>query len=226
MMQKRSKTAGTPAWLAQLKTKGGAILPFEIPGIHTPLLHLKRKNRRIKGSFIGHAELMSSQGEPRQYAGLSDAQKEAVLRLEHKRVLLDSVPWEGRTARDNWAYRCNFLFYLYLVEPDHAVGLRYGDAPRDNALGLLCERSLCLVTREHVEVYGELEAYQRLMQHYRKWSALGKPDISAYPVEWASGKATKKRSRANVLGWIQRPKECLCVYYPKKQAAHSGRKRA
>ena len=185
-----------PAWREQLAEDGLLLVPLKTRGLGDPVLRLSKREGKLRGGFTRWSGFLTLQGA--FWSGSEDQ-----LQAAGHPALQQLVSREAKKLA--FPERVNFdcAFFFHLKGRSIQGLLDYGDwngrAPAlfDRDSGMVCvARPEELV----VDVYGNVEAAQRLIRDQNEWIALGRPRITDYSVVLAEPGALTETGD----GWIDR----------------------
>jgi len=185
-----------PAWREQLAEDGTLLVPLKTRGLGDPLLRLSKREGQLTGGFTRWSGFLTLQGafwsgsEDQLQAAGHPALQELVSREAKKVAFPDRVDFD-----------CAFFFHLKgrsiqgLLDCVDWNGRALALFDRDSAM-------VCVANPEEpvVEVYGNVEAAERLIRDQREWIGLGRPRITDYSVVLAEPGALTEAGE----GWIDR----------------------
>lgn len=170
-----------PAWFEQLAPEGRLLVPFEIPGLVSPLLLIERNRDGMRARFTGHAEFMHMLGAEAALSAMTPQNDHGLTKLMRLVPRVYPVPWTSEEGARDWSLRLSLLFYLHLADP-RAVAVQLEGGHWDAYAGLWDrdKEGLALIGPAQTIGYGDPTVYDELLEHCACWTELGRPGIADY----------------------------------------------
>ena len=171
----------SPHWMAQL-TEGGALLITlrDMEGSSWCLLiRLWKRKDHLKGEVVSLPGFMTLQGKYGAEVVQPSIEEQLKVITDGRRPRAKPTPWGRLGFPENfWKWRLiDVVFFA------HLEGMSIKRIGEQYALGHKGWESACVTNDEHIDLYGDGDAYQALEEITRKWIRLGAPGRHSYCVE-------------------------------------------